>query len=108
MPKNGRVADPGLSLVAPGSGVIRMPPVSVCHHVSTIGQRRSPTTRWYHSQASGLIGSPTVPSSRRLAREVFFTVAPPRFRGARIAVGAVYKILTLSLSATTQNREVVG
>ena len=44
MPKNGRVAEPGLSGVAPGSGVIRMPPVSVCHHVSTIGQRPSPTT----------------------------------------------------------------
>ena len=41
-----------------------MPPVSVCHQVSTIGQRPSPTTRWYQSQASGLIGSPTVPSSR--------------------------------------------
>src|SRR5258708_27393767 len=38
-PKNGRVAEPGLSFVAPGSGVIRMPPVSVCHQVSTIGQR---------------------------------------------------------------------
>ena len=38
-PKNGRVADPGLSAVAPGSGVIMMPPVSVCHQVSTIGQR---------------------------------------------------------------------
>ena len=44
-PKNGRVAEPGLSLVAPGSGVIKMPPVSVCHQVSTIGQRLSPTTR---------------------------------------------------------------
>ena len=44
-PKNGVVAEPGLSLVAPGSGVIRMPPVSVCHQVSTIGQRSSPTTR---------------------------------------------------------------
>ena len=44
-PKNGRVAEPGLSLVAPGSGVIKMPPVSVCHQVSTIGQRPSPTTR---------------------------------------------------------------
>ena len=43
-PKNGRVAEPGLSSVAPGSGVIRMPPVSVCHQVSTIGQRSSPTT----------------------------------------------------------------
>src|SRR5947208_8855563 len=65
MPKNGRVAEPGLSRVAPGSGVIRMPPVSVCHHVSTIGQRPSPTTRQYHSHASGLIGSPTVPRSLR-------------------------------------------
>jgi hypothetical protein len=44
-PKNGCVAEPGFSLVAPGSGVIRMPPVSVCHQVSTIGQRPSPTTR---------------------------------------------------------------
>src|SRR5256885_5559599 len=42
-PKNGLVAEPGLSGVAPGSGVIRMPPVSVCHQVSTIGQRFSPT-----------------------------------------------------------------
>ena len=44
-PKNGRFADPGLRVIAPGSGVIRMPPVSVCHQVSTIGQRLSPTTR---------------------------------------------------------------
>ena len=88
-PKNGRVAEPGLSLVAPGSGVIRMPPVSVCHQVSTIGQRPSPTTRWYHSQASGLIGSPTVPSSRSEAREVFVTGPSPACISARIAVGAV-------------------
>jgi hypothetical protein len=45
MPKKGRVAEPGLVLVAPGSGVMRMPPVSVCHQVSTMGQRPSPTTR---------------------------------------------------------------
>ena len=37
MPKNGSVAEPGLVGVAPGSGVIMMPPVSVCHQVSTIG-----------------------------------------------------------------------
>jgi len=43
-PKNGSVAEPGLRSVAPGSGEIRMPPVSVCHQVSTIGQRPSPTT----------------------------------------------------------------
>ena len=63
-PKNGRVAEPGFSAMAPGSGVIRMPPVSVCHQVSTTGQRSLPTMRQYQCQASGLIGSPTVPSSR--------------------------------------------
>jgi hypothetical protein len=88
-PKNGRVADPGFSFVAPGSGEIMMPPVSVCHQVSTIGQRPSPTTRWYHSQASGLIGSPTEPRSRSEAREVFFTGPSPAAMSARIAVGAV-------------------
>ena len=42
---SGRVAEPGFSVVAAGNGEIRMPPVSVCHQVSTIGQRLSPTTR---------------------------------------------------------------
>src|SRR6186997_701220 len=89
MPKNGRVAEPGFNLVAPGRGVIMMPPVSVCHHVSTTGQRPSPTTRQYHSQASGLIGSPTEPSSFNDFRDVFFTWLSPAPISARIAVGAV-------------------
>ena len=38
MPGSGSVHEPGTSGVAPGSGVIMWPPVSVCHHVSTIGQ----------------------------------------------------------------------
>ena len=42
MPGNGRLADPGLSVVIPGSGVIMMAPVSVCHHVSTTGHRSPP------------------------------------------------------------------
>ncbi len=44
-PKNGSVAEPGFWSIAPGSGEISTPPVSVCHQVSTIGQRSSPTTR---------------------------------------------------------------
>ena len=43
-PKKGSVAEPGRSVVAPGSGVIMCAPVSVCHQVSTIGHRPSPTT----------------------------------------------------------------
>ena len=89
MPGSGLVADPGFIGVAPGKGEIRMPPVSVCHQVSTIGQRPSPTTRQYHSHASGLIGSPTVPSRRSDLRLWRFTGSSPSRISARIAVGAV-------------------
>jgi hypothetical protein len=65
------------------------PPVSVCHHVSTIGQRPPPTTFQYHSHALGLIGSPTLPSSRSLDRSNFSTCSVPHLMQARIAVGAV-------------------
>ena len=43
MPGSGNVHEPGFNGVAPGSGVIMWQPVSVCHHVSTIGQRDPPT-----------------------------------------------------------------
>ena len=64
-------------------------PVSVCHQVSTIGQRSPPMTLWYQSQAFGLIGSPTVPSSRSEERSCFSGYSAPHFMQARIAVGAV-------------------
>ena len=66
-----------------------MPPVSVCHQVSTIGQRPPPMTFQYHSQALGLIGSPTVPSRRSLDRSWRSGYSAPHFMQARIAVGAV-------------------
>ncbi|MNY61993.1 hypothetical protein D3C86_1987480 [compost metagenome] len=88
-PNMGWVAQPGLSDCEPGNGVSMMPPVSVCHQVSTMGQRFCPTSSKYHSQASGLIGSPTLPSRRRLWREVFCSGAEPSRISARRAVGAV-------------------
>ena len=72
-----------------GSGVIMMPPVSVCHHVSTIGQRPPPIFSWYHIQASGLMGSPTEPSRRRLDQSCLSTHSSPRLMKERMAVGAV-------------------
>ena len=42
MPGKGSVQEPGTRVVAPGSGVIMWPPVSVCQKVSTIGQRPPP------------------------------------------------------------------
>ena len=44
MPGNGVPALPGLAGWMPGSVVIMIAPVSVCHHVSTIGQRSPPMT----------------------------------------------------------------
>src|SRR5690348_2225074 len=66
-PGRGSVADPGLVGTAPGSGEIMIIPVSVCHQVSMIGQRFFPIISRYHIQASGLIGSPTVPSNLKLS-----------------------------------------
>ena len=42
-PKNGSAALPGLEPKAPGMVEIKTPPASVCHQVSTIGQRSCPT-----------------------------------------------------------------
>src|SRR5262249_13602690 len=88
-PGSGRVHEPGLVGVAPGGGEIMMPPVSVCHQVSTIGQLPPPMCFWYHIHASGLIGSPTLPRSRSERRSDFFGCSSPQRMKARIAVGAV-------------------
>lgn len=49
---------------------MQMPPVSVCHHVSMIGQRPPPTTSKYQRHGLGLMASPTTPSTRRDVREL--------------------------------------
>jgi len=83
------VAEPGFVVVTPGSGVIMIIPVSVCHHVSTIGQRPPPMCSWYQIHASGLIGSPTEPRRRRVERSCRCACSGPHFMCVRIAVGAV-------------------
>src|ERR1700722_1052636 len=81
---NGVIAAPGLVVVTPGGGVIRIPPVSVCHQVSTIGHRSPPMLVRYQIQASGLIGSPTEPSRRRDERTGLAGRSPPHFMKGRI------------------------
>src|SRR5262245_50441826 len=88
-PNSGRPVEPGFEKDAPGSVVIMIEPVSVCHQVSTIGQRPPPMTRWYQTHASGLIGSPTLPRRRRLDMSYFFGQSSPQRMKARIAVVAV-------------------
>ena len=68
MPGNGLVAEPGLRVVTPGSGLIKIMPFSVCHQVSTTGVAPRPMCSRYQTQASGLIGSPTEPSTRSEVR----------------------------------------
>src|SRR6185437_16451282 len=88
-PGNGRVAEPGFVAMAPGIGAIIIAPVSVCHHVSVIGQRLPPITSRYHIQASGLMGSPTVPRRRRLDMSCLLGHSSPHLMKVRMAVGAV-------------------
>src|SRR5436309_5322353 len=102
MPGNGVVAEPGFRRVTPGSGVMRIAPVSVCHHVSTIGQRPPPMFSLYQIHASGLIGSPTVPSSRSDDRSCLRGNSSPQRIIERIAVGAVYRIETWYFSTIAQ------
>src|SRR5436190_14021083 len=91
-PGKTRVADPGFVGTRPGSGVIMIAPVSVCHHVSTTGQRSPPMFFQYHIHASGLMGSPTEPRWRGEVRSCDLGCCSPHFMNARIAVGAVYSI----------------
>jgi hypothetical protein len=88
-PKSGSPALPGLAPHAPGSVVSIIEPVSVCHQVSTMGQRPPPITRWYQLQASGLIGSPTEPRRRSDERLAAAGHWSPARMNERIAVGAV-------------------
>ncbi len=89
MPGSGTVALPGFSVLTPGSGEIMMAPVSVCHHVSTIGHRPPPMFCQYQIHASGLMGSPTLPSSRSDERSWLSGNSAPHFMNVRIAVGAM-------------------
>ena len=87
---------------------MRIMPVSVIHQVSTIGQRDPPITSWYQSQASGLIGSPTEPSSRSERMSCFCGSSAPHFMNVRIAVGAQYRIETLYFSMIDHQRSLSG
>jgi hypothetical protein len=76
--------------VAPGSGVIMMPPVSVCHQVSTIGQRPPPITLVVPHPGLGI--DRLADASRAGAasdRSCFDRHSSPHFMNARMAVGAV-------------------
>ena len=81
--------------MTPGSALIMIWPVSVCHHVSTTGALSPPMCSRYHIQASGLIGSPTDPRTRSVDRSCFAGSSTPCFMNARMAVGAQYRIETL-------------
>src|SRR2546430_7619069 len=107
-PVKGFVAEPGLVGTAPGIGETIIAPVSVCHHVSTMGQRSPPIFSRYHIQASGLIGSPTEPRRRSDDRSNCLGMSSPHFMNIRIVVGAVYKIVILYFCTSSQKRPWCG
>src|SRR5258707_7430284 len=85
-----------------------MAPVSVCHQVSTMGQRPPPIVLWYQTHASGLMGSPTVPRSRRLERALFFGHSSHQLMNERMAVDAVQTIETFCRSIMRQKLPLSG
>ena len=85
----GLVAKVGFPSVTLARDVIMIPPVSVCHQVSTIGHFPFPTFSLYQSQASSLIGSPTVPRTFRELKSYLLTNSTGCLANALIAVGAV-------------------
>jgi hypothetical protein len=54
-----------------------------------MGHSLRPIFLWNQRQASGLIGSPTVPKRRRLVMSLLSTHSSPAVMKARMAVGAV-------------------
>src|SRR5699024_12717102 len=83
-------------------------PVSVCHQVSTTGVRSAPITRRYQIHASGLIGSPTLPITRSEDRSYSPGMSAPHFIIVRMAVGAVYRIVTPYFCTISHQRPLCG
>ena len=108
IPGMGKVAKLGLAGVIPARLLIITPPVSVCHQVSTIGQFFLPMCSSYQCHASSLMGSPTVPITLKEPRSLFCNGPKPKAIRLLIAVGAVYKMLTLYLSMISQKRPASG
>src|SRR4029079_6663690 len=102
------IADPGLPAVTPGSGLIMIMPVSVCHQVSTTGARSPPISLRYQMYASGLIGSPTDPMTRSELMSYFAGISAPHFMKVRIAVGAQYRIVALWSETISPHRPLCG
>ena len=75
--------------MAPGSGVIRMPPVSVCHQVSTIGQRLVADHAVIPDPGFRIDRLADRAEQAQRCRQVFFTGSSPSRISARMAVGAV-------------------
>ena len=102
------MAEAGLSVVTAGNGVISGCPVSVCHQVSMIGHFWPPMCSWYHIHASGLMGSPTEPRSLRLLRSWAAGNSVPQRMKVRMAVGAVWKMVTPYFSTMRHRRSLSG
>ena len=63
IPGKAWVANVGFWSVTPARDEIKIPPVSVCHHVSAMGNLFFPIFSSYQCHASSFIGSPTDPKT---------------------------------------------
>ncbi len=100
MPGIGLPIDPG-RISQPAKLAIMIPPVSLCHQLSWIGW---PSVSAPHTTASGLSGSPTLPTKRSELRSCAVATSAPARMSMRTAVGAVYQTSTRSSSITEYQR----
>src|SRR5665213_2959516 len=107
-PGRGSVAQLGIAGVTPAKVEIKIPPVSVCHQVSTIGHLFLPIFSSYQCHASSLIGSPTLPKTFNVDISFPSNGSNPKLIRLLMAVGAVYKVFTLYLSMISQNLPASG
>ena len=89
-PGTGTPIDPGRT-GEPGSLLIMIAPVSVCHQLSSTGRSK---VSWPQTTASGFSGSPTLATCRSADRSYSLASSPPVRISIRSAVGAVYQTVT--------------
>ena len=89
MPGSDRVAEPGFDVVTPGTPLIIIAPVSVCHQVSTMGQRFLPITSLVPHPGFGIDGLAHRAEQAKGREVVFLRMLVACRMKARMAVGAV-------------------
>ena len=101
------MAEPGFVTVRPGSGLIMMPPVSVCHQCRRSDSGR-PDVLVIPHPCLGVDRLADAAEQAQRRQVVLGRSSSPHFMHARIAVGAVYIVVTRYFSTSAHQRSLPG